>query len=283
MDDAGTPPAESEFHIDLRFTVEVSETVRAAFLSAQRRWEAAIIGDLPDVNISSPGNCAGAELGGAIDDVVIFVDVGPIDGKGDILGSASPCALRNKQPSLPIGGLMRFDVADLEDFSQMGRLEEVVLHEMGHVLGFGSLWQAHSLLLDQSPGNDPRVDTAFAGEAALLAFDAAGGDAYSGAKVPVENIGGEGTANGHWRDSEFADELMTSFLSERHGVLSAITIASFADLGYEVDLSQAEPYSWPSQGFLSDVTSATASPLREVRLAVPIYLYDASGELVGAL
>jgi hypothetical protein len=63
--------------------------------------------------------------------------------------------------------------------------------------------------------------------------------------VPVENTGGLGTRNGHWRETTFGNELMTGFLNSGKNPLSRLTIASLRDLGYIVNLSVADPYKRP--------------------------------------
>ena len=65
--------------------------------------------------------------------------------------------------------------------------------------------------------------------------------------VPVENTGGPGTADGHWRDSVFVTELMTGFVSApgTKNPLSRVTAASLQDLGYKVDMAAADPYALP--------------------------------------
>ena len=66
-------------------------------------------------------------------------------------------------------------------------------------------------------------------------------------QVPVENRGGRGTADAHWRDAVFGTELMTGFVGRTGNPLSLMTIASLADLGYQVDRNAAEPYSLPER------------------------------------
>lgn len=119
-------------------------------------------------------------------------------------------------------------------------LRDVVIHEMGHVLGFGTHWTTLGLLAD--PALQGGVDPHFTGAMAIAEFDLAGGAGYGGAKVPVEDQGGPGTADGHWRDALFINELMTGYLDFGVNPLSRITIGSFADLGYSVDLAAADPY-----------------------------------------
>ena len=92
----------------------------------------------------------------------------------------------------------------------------------------------------------PGQDTHFNGNHAVVAFeDRLGGSSYTGgASVPVENTqGGQGTRDGHWRETIFVAELMTGFLNS--GVanpLSLLTIASLADLGLAVNPDGADVY-----------------------------------------
>jgi hypothetical protein len=63
--------------------------------------------------------------------------------------------------------------------------------------------------------------------------------------VPVEATGGEGTRDSHWRETVFANELMSGFVESKGNPLSRMTVASLQDLGYRVNLAAAEPYSLP--------------------------------------
>jgi len=251
---AELPPVESrarsEFDIELVFDAadELPELVIEAFDAAKQRWQSVIIGDLPDVEMGfEKAACEGHRLPGFIDDVVIFVSTPQIDGPEGVLGSAGPCVLRDDDLGLPFAGLMYFDVDDLVYFGERGRLEEIVLHEMGHVLGIGSLWPLHDLLDDPATGRGPTPDTSFLGAHAIEQFDAVGGLDYDGNKVPVENEGEAAVANGHWRESVFGNELMTPYLSDSATRLSAITIASLQDLGYVVSYAGADAYAWPPE------------------------------------
>jgi hypothetical protein len=50
--------------------------------------------------------------------------------------------------------------------------------------------------------------------------------------VPVENTGGPGTRNSHWRETVFRNELMTGFVGVAGGnPLSRMTVGSLQDLG----------------------------------------------------
>ena len=54
--------------------------------------------------------------------------------------------------------------------------------------------------------------------------------------VPVENRGGAGTREGHWREAVLANELMTGFLNIGPNPLSRVTIGALQDMGYQVNL-----------------------------------------------
>jgi hypothetical protein len=65
--------------------------------------------------------------------------------------------------------------------------------------------------------------------------------------VPVEADGGSGTRLSHWEESVFDTELMTGWYnSGETNPLSAITVASMADLDYEVNMAAAETYTRPT-------------------------------------
>ena len=106
---------------------------------------------------------------------------------------------------------------------------------MGHVLGIGTIWT--SPLFTGGGTSNP----IFSGTAAVGAWSALGG---SGA-VPVENTGGPGTADGHWREATFDHELMTGWLDTGSTPLSALTVSALGDLGYSVDLAAADSYGLP--------------------------------------
>jgi hypothetical protein len=65
-------------------------------------------------------------------------------------------------------------------------------------------------------------------------------------RVPIENSGGTGTAEVHWRESTFDNEVMTGFVEPTADMpFSAISIGSLADVGYVVNLLAADPYQVP--------------------------------------
>jgi hypothetical protein len=229
-------------NITLRVLGSLSGPVQAAFDAARARWEAAIVRGIPDVTVNlTAGQClsGAAAFSGTVDDVMIDVAVRPIDGSGGILGLAGPCLLSGSD-ALPRVGVMEFDSADVADLLASGLFTDVVVHEMAHVLGFGTVWNIGRSLLAGAGSPDPR----YIGWRGLAEWGALGGTG----NVPVEAGGGPSTADAHWRESVFDNELMTGWL-DTINPLSKLSIASLADMGYRVDLTQADNYSLPGGAF----------------------------------
>ncbi len=220
-----------------------SATQELRFNEAKAKWEGIIAGDVPDVSGVIPARTCGSAFktptfNGIIDDILIHVLLQPIDGPLGILG-AGPCLVRTSD-FLSLYGIMFFDIDDLDFLEDLGFLDEVVIHEMGHVLGFGTLWEFGRDLLDGTGTADPR----FTGPLAIAAYDRLGGSGT----VPVEaDQGGAGTRDSHWDEATFFTELMTGFLNSGadENPLSDLSVASMGDLGYVVNLGTGDRYRLP--------------------------------------
>jgi hypothetical protein len=91
--------------------------------------------------------------------------------------------------------------------------------------------------------------------------------------VPVENTGGTGTADGHWRETVFRSELMTGWISVGSAApMSRTTISSLGDIGYSVDVSQADPFDLASAIRLPG-DAPTVNMVGDV-LALPLHEID---------
>ncbi len=220
------------FQITVIYVGSVTASQRASFDAAAARWSQVITGDLPGVTL--PG-------GTFIDDLQIEASIVAIDGAGGILGQAGPDAFRTGPGGLPYTGVMEFDTADVAAMETGGTFQGVIMHEMGHVLGIGSLWSTRGLVTGAGTANPVYV-----GANAVREYNSIFG--LTGSSVPVENTGGPGTADSHWRESTMRTELMTGIV-ESSGVpmpLSRITVGGLADLGYTVNYGAADTYSRPS-------------------------------------
>lgn len=226
-----TPAEEvgSQFSINVRFLGGLTPRQRAVFEVAAARWSEVILGDLPDITVD----------GERVDDVLIEAKGASIDGVNGILGQAGPTRLRSGS-LLPATGVMEFDIGDLARLEANGGLLNVIVHEMGHVLGIGTLWRQKNLLTGAGSPNPT-----FTGINAMREFGALMGTSAL-TPVPVANTGGAGTRDGHWRESVFGNELMSGFLNPGNNPLSRLTIASLQDLGYAVNYDAADPYDLPT-------------------------------------
>src|SRR5262249_2338043 len=90
-------------------------------------------------------------------------------------------------------------------------------------------------------------------------------------RVPVENTGGPGTADSHWRETIFRNELMSGFISGPGNPLSRVTGASLADIGYEVNMEAAEDFALANLLELAEsgLLTAPIAPLN-VGVMIPI-------------
>jgi hypothetical protein len=227
------------------FGSAMNPTQQALFITASQRLEAIITGDVQNVQATDidlndfcgiPDQPPRTEV---IDDVIIYSSIDSIDGPNNILAQAGYCVFRSATGgSFPAVGVMMFDEDDLNTITGSGSLQDVITHEMLHVLGFGTLWQEKNLLTGAG-GVDPR----FTGTEARIACQAAGGTITCGSSVPVEgNTAPPGTRDGHWRESTFNTEMMTGFIDQPPIAISAITIGSLDDLGYTVNAANNDPY-----------------------------------------
>lgn len=289
-----TPAPSSALAIEVRYTgTPPDPALQAHFTTAAARWSEIIVGDLPasTADLSGIYLNLGPDLGGfipcspplagsdaQIDDMVVFARVMVIDGPGGILGAATQGHAR--ADGTTITGCMILDAGDLELMAANGIVVDVILHEMGHIIGIGSAWRDSGLLVGGCP--TPWLKPYFIGESARQAFRASLTAAFPDSIVPVEGglngvlmPCGSGTRDSHWREDVMGSELMTGFVNEGQNPLSVITAAAIRDLGYVVNDAA-------SDGFSLIRAPALRSPadrvmLRELDLTGRRYLIDADG------
>ena len=176
-----------------------------------------------------------------------------IDGVGGTLGSAGPTAgiwATGGSYLYASAGFMSFDSADVAALETAGTWEAVILHEMAHVIGIGTLWSSSGAGI---PGfQELYVDGTgqYTGATGLAAYQQEFVGQESATFVPVELGGGSGTANGHWNEGDggFATGitrvsdgqdmslmLMSGWLNPG-SFISDTTLGSFEDLGYNTTL-----------------------------------------------
>ena len=210
-----------------------------AFVDAAEFISSVVMGDRPNyVSANDPNGFFSFD----IDDLYITAELIDIDGSGGTLGRAGPTHViygsgETSADRLPFAGLMEFDVADAVDFYLENLWDDIVLHEMMHVMGFGTMWDEKNLietvieydLTTKNPFDGTITDYFIGDEASVFVY----GDPI------VERDGGSGTAGGHWDDAEYGGELMTGYLyPQDYGIgITQMSIASLHDIGYEVDFT----------------------------------------------
>ena len=237
----------TNYNIEIRFfgTTTMTPNQQALFTNAAARISAIITGDIIDAdargstaNVSQCGVSGQPNLNEIIDDVLIYASIREIDGERGVLAQAGPCFIRGTSTGDHTAvGVMQFDAADLPTLSAGGSLQDVITHEMMHVVGIGTLWDDRGIVADTGTIN-PR----YTGTNGITGCRATGGTVACSTSVPVENTGGEGTKDAHWRESTFNTELMTGFLDSGLVPISLLTIGALKDLGFVVNEAAADTY-----------------------------------------
>jgi len=245
-----TANVQSLYKIEVRFFgPTMTDAQKALFTNAAARLEGIVVSDVIDANAAGQNfdlgqacNVSGQPpFNELVDDVIIYASIRDIDGPGKILAQAGPCLERPTGPNntlpMPAVGEMQFDSADIDALSGAGSLQEVITHEMLHVLGFGVLWENRGFVSGAGT-SDPR----YTGPQGRQGCVDVGGTVTCALSVPLENTGGAGTVESHWREATFNNEMMTGFIDQSPNPISKMTIGSLADLGYGVNTADFDTY-----------------------------------------
>lgn len=230
--------ASSVFNIDLSFTGGLTSSQQTVLTEAADFWSNIITGYDSSISTVFSG---------------FSIDVGSTDlgGPGGTLAQASTSAVSSFITggyTLSAGGSIEFDLFDVDFLESSDSLLDAAIHEMGHIIGIGILWEANGLYVAGSGQ--------YMGEEGLAAYQLEF-DSFA-TFVPVELEGGSGTANGHWDENnngsgatgvtdsngnDMQNELMTGWLNDSI-FLSNTTLASLSDLGYTVTVVPVPPSGW---------------------------------------
>ncbi len=222
---SGKSNISSLFNIEIVYADNSLNDIQKTLVeTAVSKWEQAIIGDLPNV--------------GDIDDLRITVIGAGVDGPGGILAFAGPRAFRPTQPDgkpgLPYTGEITLDLVD--SVASRGFVD-VVIHEIGHVIGIGTVW-------DQFLVNRGSPSVAYVGERGVFEYNRLFGTGVS--SVPVQ-----AQVEGHWDPIALANELMNPFSGGGFELpadadpllrFSRLTIGALEDFGYVPNFAAADTY-----------------------------------------
>lgn len=284
------------YEITFAFDSSVPANVQAMFQAAADRWQNVIVGDLPNVTLAN---------GQVVDDLLINVSVSSTLPAGVIaqagftdirVGNSSTPANGNfSQNGLPyIGGM---EISDA--FLTAVGLPNTIAHEMGHVIGFGTLWQNNVGTFASLVSGIGTTNPVYVGANALREYNSI--FSTSGTTVPLYEISDttppsyDGSYGSHWRDSVFDstnpayDELMTATYNVTgvNGVatpayLSRITVGSLEDFGYTVSYAGAESYVAPASS-RAQLVAATGSTSPLFVAALPAAAQENVASLIGPI
>jgi hypothetical protein len=279
------------FLIDLRFIGNVSPTVRQAAAQAAARWEQVISAPLIPYHIVTNATDCGTGIP-AVDttetNMMIMIRVDSIDGSAKTVGQGGPCVIRDDPPQLTALGTVTVDAADVASLAQQGLLVAMLTHEMGHILGIGTLWSDGAVrdsdtFFPNTAAGLSGSDPVFIGHAGRVGSAQLGFTADSALGVPIENQGtlGDGTRGAHWRASVFGHELMTGTIHTGLNPLSLVTIDALADFGYTVVPEAADDFNIvnaTNPGLPIQPSLSMAIPVRETIL-LPRFTTTRTGTL----
>eukprot|EP00924_Labyrinthula_sp_SR-Ha-C_P016505 snap_masked-scaffold_6-processed-gene-5.18-mRNA-1 protein AED:1.00 eAED:1.00 QI:0/0/0/0/1/1/2/0/417 len=278
-------------YIAIVFDSKPNEKECKAFLNAASKLSKAIAATENDYNatlrqnftleevcgLTGQNNPVVLKQGEHMQDLVITALLVPLDGEKGTLGFAGPCII-NEDNGLTLAGVMLFDTADTALLEENKILEETVLHEMMHVLGYGVTWTPrigadgelvsnYTVIQDKvftyndrgeiivHPKNEPK----YTGAEGIAEFEKLTGKEESfipiqGAKFEGKvafNVSagqGRGQLDGHIDKDTFQNALMTFSIDINTGPkspLTAMSLAMLRDIGYTVDTSIADEYVLP--------------------------------------
>lgn len=277
------------YNIDIRYYgTQPTDAQKALFLNAANRIRGVVTKDLQ--NVFSGANfdisdCLGQTAGTTIvnnetyDDLVIYATVITTGGSNTI-ASAGPCYYRNggTDSMQTVIGVMRFSPTFMNSLTE-AQLQNVITHEMLHVVGVGSWWLGNNCASCNNPGWNLVADTntltpRFTGATAKSECQAMGGVVTCANGPRVENDTTKGTGLVHWEKDVFGCELMVGFICSGTMPFSRLTIGSLKDIRLDVNSADFDDYSVsPFMGSAMIMPSGVSNDW-ERPLTTPLYGID---------
>lgn len=249
-----------QFRIDLNFAdslVGLNSAARDAISQAARFWEGVILG---------AGSIVGSNvLSIAIAGQSFMAQDGTAD-SGTLALSGPSLTLDAADNIVITRGTSTLNSRRFAEFnSNPLYLRDIMIHELAHVFGFGTLWEplefsftdGSKLLAGKTLINRTNATYRADSYAGWAYGDLVG--TFTGTAVPIEP-----QIFFHWDETRFDTELMTPF-AEAPGTpmpLSSLTLGALRDLGWSVNFGAVQPYTLPavrSAALSTGLTGSTGS------------------------
>lgn len=265
-----------------------TDAQKVLFTNAANRIRGVVIRELQNVGTGANldisdclGQAAGTTilLNETIDDLLIYATVLATGGSSTI-ASAGPCYYRNtgSDSMQTVIGVMRFSPTFMASLSE-NDLQNVITHEMLHVVGVGSWWLGNNCANCTDPGWNLVADTAtlaprFTGANAKTECLAIGGTVSCANGPLAENDTTKGTGLVHWEKDVFKNELMVGFITTGSMPFSRVTVGSLKDIRLDVNPADFDDFSVSPFVGSALRMPATLSPDWERPLTSPLYGLD---------
>ncbi len=263
---SATDPQKFQIAINFDSTLGgLSQAARDAVNQAARFWEGVITGR----SSITQSNTLNVTLDGQN---LVYQDGTP---DTSTLALSGPTLTVDGSNNLVITkGASTLNLRDLSQFnSNPSYLQTIMTHELAHVFGFGTIWQP--ITFNRTDGTsfsagktliDRTSSTYLANTYAGWAY----GDLL-GTRTPTA-VPIEPQIFAHWDETRFGSELLTPY-AEAPGApspLSSLTLAALRDLGWNINMGAAQPYSLPT------VARSTAASTSSNQPALAVAAYKCS-------
>ncbi len=291
-----------DYAISLRYAgARPNAGVQAAIDSAVRRIERIVVDGVEDVALGSasePYDLSRCDsripvgrtlINEEVDDLIVYIHLDTLE--GNTIAEGQSCLRREDGYGIPGVGNIWVDTTAIAEYLMAGFADEVLVHELLHVLGVGGIvWSKMGLLATSGATAGQYIGTRGVRSCAGL-YGASTCPGY----VPVEDcLGlpsdwecGAGTVGAHWKESVFDTEIQTPYVeSSVRPPLSVMTIEALGDVGYLVSTAEADlivPSAAAMRAAIGDHPPARVfnpqirRTLRHRRLLPPRFIIDRTG------
>lgn len=213
------------------FTPQIGD----AIIWAANQWESVIVSGLPDVPASMYSHLSVIPKVGAVDDLL----VGFVWKETDNPNAVATTHLTVARP-VTQGGLPFYAEVWVYGFFRSLSLESqkvVILHEMGHALGFSRAYIGEHIEVSTGIRYYNGAHGVMGYREVLYAMGEKLSFAIPDLRIPME------TETTHWKFPEMQWEIMQPYVAPQ-GVISKVTLGVLHDLGHVVDYTRAQKPHW---------------------------------------